>query len=45
MKAGKTMSAKNFASRVYHKVDKNISREAARKAHADALLFVKSKNG
>ncbi len=45
MKAGKTMSAKNFASRVYHKVDKGGSRADARRAHSDALLFGKSKNG
>ena len=45
LKAGKTMSSKNFASRVYHRADKQISRDAARKAHKDALVFAKSKNG
>ena len=35
----KTMSKKNFASRVYHKVDKIGSRVQARAAHKAALEF------
>lgn len=35
----KTMSKKNFASRVYHKVDKLGSRVQARAAHQAALEF------
>ena len=39
--AGKTMSAKNFASRCYKKVDK-FDRTAAQACHQDALAFVKA---
>ena len=35
----KTMSKKNFASRVYHRVDKLGSRVQARAAHKAALEF------
>jgi len=44
LKEGKTMSSKNFASRVYHKVDKHSTRDAAREAHKAALVFANSKN-
>ena len=38
-KGNKTMSKKNFASRIYHRVDKFGSREQARAAHRAALEF------
>ena len=39
LKKKKTMSRKNFASRVYHRVDKVGSRVLARAAHRAALEF------
>lgn len=41
-KKGLTMSAKNFASRCYKKIERKLGREAARKAHADALEYARS---
>ena len=35
-----TMSGKNFASRVYHYVDRQLSRSMAKMAHKSALSFV-----
>ena len=39
---GLTISPKNFASRVYHKVDKRVGRAAAKRAHAEAVGFANS---
>ena len=39
MKGNKTMSQKNFASRIYHRVDKHGSRADARAAHKAPLEF------
>ena len=40
-KDGRKMDMKNFASRIYHKVDDHVGRTCAREAHQAALTFWK----